>query len=52
MNGLDVEKSSDGYRWVYVSPNGALHMSGELSRTKKAAQTAGETWLKESGRAA
>jgi hypothetical protein len=48
MNGtLDVEKSSAGYRWVYTSANGAMHLSGGIFRTKKAALTAGEHWMKE-----
>jgi len=50
LNGLDAEKSGDGYRWIYVSPHGAMHMSGELYRTKKAALTAGEAWMKGAGR--
>ena len=41
---MDVEKSAQGYRWVYVAPGGAMHMGGQLFKTKKAALEAGNKW--------
>lgn len=45
---LDVERSKNGdYRWIYVSPSGAMHLGGRWFRSKKAALAAGEAWRKD-----
>lgn len=44
---LDVEKSANGYRWVFTAPSGAMHIGGQWYRTKKAAIEAGEQWRKD-----
>ena len=44
---LDAEKGPDGYRWVFVTPGGAMHIGGTWFRSKKAALAAGEQWKKD-----
>jgi hypothetical protein len=46
-DGLEVEESDHGFKWVYQSTGGACFISPKLYKTKAAARKAGRTWIAE-----
>jgi hypothetical protein len=46
-DGLEIEESGAGFKWVYQSPGGACFIAPKVYKTKAAARKAGLAWVTE-----